>query len=177
MAQAAPSLVLFGPNRQGVLYSVDAQGTQLPMFADNVRKQKPQVQVFRILQNSLHHPIATSSSSSLSGTVTMTLNGQEIKMKPSWEGMQFSMSFESPAGKLTWRPTSWGNGMMLRDKSGTSLAKYVYYKLSGDPQLEIFVPLDDSFLDLVVTAAISVYENDKKSLKTVSKVVKAAAGV
>ncbi|KAK6373769.1 hypothetical protein LTS17_008262 [Exophiala oligosperma] len=99
----------------------------------------------------------------------MTLNGQEIKMKPSWEGMQFR--------KLTWRPTSWGNGMMLRDKSGTSLAKYVYYKLSGDPQLEIFVPLDDSFLDLVVTAAISVYENDKKSLKTVSKVVKAAAGV
>lgn len=67
--------------------------------------------------------------------------------------------------------------MMLRDKSGTLLAQYVYYKLSGDPRLEIFVQLNDYFLELVVTAAISVYENDKKSLKTVSQVVEAVAGL
>lgn len=115
--------------------------------------------------------------SNLSGTITMSIHGQEIKMKQRYEGLTPRLTFSGPFGEMKWKPTAWADGSELWDKEGVLLARYKYLKFSGDPKLEIFVQLDDRLLELVVTASVSVYVDEKKGLEIVSDVLEAVAGV
>lgn len=177
MPNPIPSLVLFGPDKEGALYSLDMNGRRSVLFSSKVNKSKPQLQMYRIVQGGLLHPLGTAAFSSLSGTITIAIHGQEIKMKDISESLQYSKSFPSPVGEMKWKPTGWGNGMELWDSAGVLLARYKYLKLSGDPQLEIFVQLNDYLLDTVVTAAVSIFVDEQRGLKIVSKVFGAVGGL
>ncbi|KEF55953.1 uncharacterized protein A1O9_07533 [Exophiala aquamarina CBS 119918] len=174
MSNSIPSLILYGPTGDGSLYTVDQANNRCVLFSSKVNESKPQLQMYRIVQGGLLQPLGTAAISSLSGSTVISIHGQEIKMKIKYESLTPTKSFTCPAGVMTWRSTSWGNGMELWDQAGVKLARYVYLKLSGDPKLEIFVPLNDMLLDLVVTAAVSLLVDDKKSLNIVAEVLGAA---
>jgi len=92
-------------------------------------------------------------------------------MKLKYESLTPTKSFPSPIGDLVWRASGWGNGMELWDQAGIKLARYIYLKFSGDPKLEMYVQLSDMHLDMVITAAVSLFVEDKKGLKIVGEVL------
>lgn len=57
----------------------------------------------------------------------------------------------------------------LWDVNKVMIARYRYF--TRDPVLEVFVPLDDYMLDLIVTAAVTVMVDDRKGLETVGKII------
>ena len=83
--------------------------------------------------------------------------------------MQYNKCFQGPTDLMKWRPTGLGNGMELWDQAGLMVARYTYLKFSGHPRLEILIRLNNFLLDLVATAAVSIYVDEKKGHKIVSK--------
>jgi hypothetical protein len=116
----------------------------------------------------------------LSGTTTLNIHGQQIKMKQSWEGMQYGKDVKTAGGTLKWRPGSGGTeefrdaqGILLaRGKMPGMLSKRVY-------PLGVFVPGDEFLLDLILACWVAILDCQKaegEEVEGVAEVVNALVG-
>ena len=82
---------------------------------------------------------------------------------------------------MKWK-TKMSGSLVLQDENKLNLARYVAssgFKGASSARLEILVPLDDYFLDVVVVmamAAAKMLEKDKKAVEAMGEVVGAIAG-
>jgi hypothetical protein len=180
--ESAPYLRFLGPSSRsdGVVYIKDARNdSQVPVFATKTSThQKPNLHIARILPNGDQVPFATATFSSSSGTIKISMGGQEITVKTNLNSGSGSKSFLSPQGEMKWKPTMSGTGYELFDQSKAKIAKYKTTSDSGmgEPKLEIFVPLDDSLVDMVVVTAVANHKMEEKEGKQVLKFLRHVAG-
>ena len=160
------------------------QGSAFPLFS-MTPTSFPQsgIQVSRVvgwnpaLQEA---PISEVRFHSLSTTnVDMQLHGQHLKIKN--DGFSSTYTMDDPrAGKLKWKSSS--KALELTDSAGTMLAKYQRKGAIGrsdGKRLDILIPCDDLFLDLIVVSALAVgrkREKDSKDAEAAGEVVSALAG-
>lgn len=72
-------------------------------------------------------------------------------------------------GKWRWKSDGWGVGEELWDGNGVKVARAQWYR--KPVSVEVFVPLGDAVLELVVLSALAVMAGDKKGLKIVGELV------
>ncbi|KAF2169941.1 hypothetical protein M409DRAFT_51728 [Zasmidium cellare ATCC 36951] len=156
--QAPAHLTFHGPDSQDQITATNISNIEIARFT--ITKST----LSRLLPSSKQQQICTYKHSSLSGTTTLkNFHGhQQIKIKQSWEGMQYGKDIKSPCGKWKWRPGS-GGCEELRDGKMV-LARG---KLSGgcrrrrEARLEVFVNGDRSVMDLILASwATMVKERD-----------------
>jgi hypothetical protein len=166
-------LTFNGPDSSNHFRALSPNGQLLAHFA--VSKDS----IWRISSQSPQQ-ICTSSRSSLSGTTTLNIHGQQIKMKQSWEGMQYGKDVKTAGGTLKWRPGSGGTeefrdaqGILLaRGKMPGMLSKRVY-------PLEVFVPGDEFLLDFILACWVAILDCQKaegEEVEGVAEVVNALVG-
>ena len=168
----APCLHFYGPDARNNFTAVASNGQLLAQFsvANNM--------IWRMSQNA--QQICTFKLSSLSGTTTLRLHGQEIKVKQSWEGMRYGKDIKTSAGTWKWRPGS-GSCEELTDGRGTLLARG---KLPGTLSkksypLEVFVSGDVFMLDLIFAtwvAMLDCHDAEGKEGGAIAEVVGAVLG-
>jgi hypothetical protein len=116
---------------------------------------------------------------SLSSTTDMSLRGQPVRMKMSQLSGNFTIECP-PMGKLKWHVNQLtGSSLELRDSSGGRLAqlKSAGFPGSGQRKLEILVPCDDFFVDLVLLSGMAAKILTKGVMDAASEVAQAVAGV
>jgi hypothetical protein len=171
--ETPPHLTFNGPDSSNHFRALSPKNQLLAHFA--VSKDS----IWRI-SSQPPQQICTFSRSSLSGTTTLNIHGQQIKMKQSWEGMQYGKDVKTAAGTLKWRPGSGGTeefrdaqGVILaRGKMPGMLSKRVY-------PLEVFVPGDEVLLDLILACWVAILDCQKaegKEVEGVAEVVGALVG-
>ena len=152
-----PCLTFHGPDSNEQFFALGPNGQQLAHFS--VTKKA----IARIWAP--HIPpqeFCTFHRSSLSGTTTLQLHGQEIKVRQSWEGLSYGRDVKTAAGTMKWRPGSSGTeefrdaqGILLaRGKLPGTLTKKVY-------PLEVFVPGDEFLLDLILACWVAILNCQK----------------
>lgn len=100
--------------------------------------------------------VATVSHHSVSGKTDMTVHGQKVTMRQSWEGMRSGKDLETPAGRFVWRTggSTFHSVEELTDE--ITKAKVASCRIptlgKGDRKLEILAPLDESLIDAVVAS-------------------------
>ena len=149
--EAIPCLRFCGPDSQNHFTAIDPNGNLLAQFAI------ANSSIWRLSQTP--QQICTFKRSSLSGTLTLQLYGQEIKVKQSWEGMRYGKDVKTPTGTWKWRPGS-GSCEELTDARGVLLARG---KLPGTLSkktypLEVFVPGDAFILDLILATWVGMLD-------------------
>lgn len=111
---------------------------------------------FRLHRNG--NTVATTSHNSITGTTKMTIHGQEVKMRQSWEGMRSGKDISTPVGKFAWRVggSSFHSTEELIEKStGATVASCRIPTLGkGDRKLKILIQRDDFVVDLAVASWI-----------------------
>lgn len=150
-----------------------------PLFSVRTSKtSKPNVVLYRGVAGPASS-IGNARFHALSSTTDLSLRGQKIDMK--MIQMSGNFSLECPRmGKLKWKLDQLtGSALELCGDSGRRLAQL---KSAGFPgaakkKLEIFVPCDDFFLDLVVLSAVVAKALTKAMTEAVFEVMQAAAGV
>ena len=154
LTTTAPYVTFCGPEN-GIIYQKDPSGQKIPRFAArNTSSKEKSIQ--RLMPNGSHVPVATSTTSTLSGTTKVSMQGSKFKMEPSWEGMAFRIDMKNtPVGHLRWWPDSVGHGMKLKDVGGSTLAAYQTKSWSGkELTMEIFAKGDDSLVEMIMVSAI-----------------------
>ncbi|KAF2096261.1 hypothetical protein NA57DRAFT_79028 [Rhizodiscina lignyota] len=141
-------------------------------------KKKKNVEIFRGTPDP-SRVFGDARFHSFSSSIQMTLRGQPIKMKMS--SMSSSFNFEChPMGKLKWAASqmSGSESLALHDHSGNKLARLKSAKSSGtgEKQLEILVPCDDFFIDLVLLSGMVAMTLTKTNEDSVMEVVQQLAG-
>jgi hypothetical protein len=173
--ETPPCLTFHGPDSNNHFLALSPSGQQLARFS--VTKDA----IWRTLAP--HMPpqqMCVFQRSSLSGTTTLQIHGQQIKMKQSWEGMQYGKDVNTAAGTMKWRPGSGGSeefrdaqGVLLaRGKMPGTLSKRIY-------PLEVFVAGDEFLLDLVLAYWVGMLDCQKaegKEAESVAEVVNALVG-
>ncbi|KAJ5320682.1 hypothetical protein PENANT_c073G09244 [Penicillium antarcticum] len=92
---------------------------------------------------------------SLSSKSHLTLHGQSIDMRLSQMSGHFSLQ-TSFTGRLKWKTNMLsGRILELHDTSGTKIATIQPSKTSGEKELEIYVPHDGQFLELVLLSGMT----------------------
>ncbi|KAJ5322021.1 uncharacterized protein N7506_011151 [Penicillium brevicompactum] len=111
-----------------------------------------------------------------SSKVRLTTHGQGMEMR--FSEMSGSATIQTPnMGKLKWKLDSMAlTTLELRDESGTKLAKYYSGKTSGEKVLEILVPHDVRFLELVLLSGFATKTLNKTALETSGEVFGAIVG-
>jgi hypothetical protein len=168
----APCLRFYGPDAQNNFEAIDLNGQLLAQFsvANNM--------IWRMSQNP--QQICTFKRSSLSGTTTLQLHRQEIKVKQSWEGMRYGKDIKTSTGTWKWRPGDGsceeltdGRGVLLaRGKLPGTLSKKTY-------SLEVFISGDVSMLDLIFAtwvAMLDCQDTEEKEGEAIAGVVGAVLG-
>lgn len=117
--------------------------------------------------------IGTAKFHSISGKIDISLHGQEMLVKTS--GLSSTYGFIAPnAGKLKWKQDALtGTGLDLVDEAGVKLAKFKPGK-----RLDLLVPCNDYFLDMIILSGISVARmlGKKETADAIGEVIAAAAG-
>jgi hypothetical protein len=173
--ETPPCLTFHGPDSNKHFFALSPNGQQLAHFS--VTKDA----IWRTLAP--HMPpqqMCTFHQSSLSGTTTLQIHDQQIKMKQSWEGMQYGKDVKTAAGTLKWRPGS-GGTEEFRDAQGVLLARG---KMPGTLSekiypLEVFVPGNEFVLDLILACWVGMLDCRKaegKEAEGVAEVVNALVG-
>ncbi len=121
-------------------------------------------------------PVANGTfGGTLSTSVTINAHGETIKIKTNEFALTDSYEFQNAMGKFKWKGDSIAkNTMALTDGSGMTLAR-----LTPGERLEVLVPCDDRFLDLVVIsglAAAGIKSKDKKEGDIIEGVLEAVLG-
>ncbi|KAF2163472.1 hypothetical protein M409DRAFT_26084 [Zasmidium cellare ATCC 36951] len=145
-ANNPPCLSFHGPDKQGHIRAINSNNQEVAHFIAS------KTSLTRAL-GSNHQQICTFNRSHLASCTTIHIHGQQVKVKQTWESMQYGKDVETPTGRLTWRA---GNGGYeeLRDGSKTLLARG---KLPGTfgsrpALLEVFVDGDEVLLDLILAS-------------------------
>ncbi|KAK4501103.1 hypothetical protein PRZ48_006909 [Zasmidium cellare] len=148
-ASSQPCLIFQGPDKQGHITAVNSAQQEVAHFI--VRNNT----LARILGSSQQN-ICTFNRSHLSSTTSVSIHGQQIKVKQTWESMQYGKDVETPTGLLTWRAGS-GGYEELRDGSKTLLARGKMPGTFGSKPalLEVFVSGDDVLLDMILATWVS----------------------
>ena len=118
--------------------------------------------------------------SSWSGTNTLQLHGREVRIKQSWEGMQYGKDIQSPVGKFKWRPGT-GGFEELRDSTGSLVARGKLKGMLGkkNSPLEVYVSGDAFLLDLILsswTVMLDIRGDEAKETEAVAEVFGALVG-
>ena len=149
----------------------------LPLFSFRRNKSKPNIIVHRIGAGNapiLETFIGDASVSASTSSVKINLQGQAIKLKIN-EMTLSSYNFTSSMGKFKWKSDSLaGNAIALTDGSSMKLARY----MPGE-RLEVLVPCDDHFLDLVVVTALSaaaIMKKDGENAEAAGEIISALLG-
>lgn len=100
--------------------------------------------------------VVKASRSMLSGKTDMTVLGQPVTVRQSWEGMRSGKDLDTPKGKFEWRTggSTLHSVEELTDKrTGTKVAscRIPSFK-KGDMKLEILAPLDEFLIDTIVAS-------------------------
>lgn len=173
--ETSPCLTFHGPDSNTHFFALSPNGQQLAQFS--ITKNA----IWRILAP--HMPpqqICTLHRSSLSGTTTLEIHGQQIKVRQSWEGLSYGKDVKTAAGTMKWRPGSGGTeefrdaqGILLaRGKLPGTLSKKVY-------PLEVFVPGDEFLLDLILACWVAILDCQKaegKDAEAAGEIVNALVG-
>ncbi|KAF7558074.1 hypothetical protein G7046_g5877 [Stylonectria norvegica] len=168
--------------QDGKLQLVHTTGSPVgdpPLYCIAVSDKRPNIVFYRGIpgpSNAIAHGDLHLLSSS---TSTLSLRGQTFAMKMSQ--LSESISFEyQQMGRLKWKPSAMtGTSLELYDKSGLKLAKFGSSGILkfGEKKLEMFVPCDGQFVELVVFSALAARELKKASDEVASEVIQAVAGV
>ncbi|KAK0104371.1 hypothetical protein ONS95_004667 [Cadophora gregata] len=147
-----------------------------PIFTIVTSKSKPNVSVFRghpIPENRIGDAIMHTFSS----TINLNHRGQTATLR---EGsLSGNFTLVSPAGKFKWTVNQiTGSGWELKDAAVMKLAsmRSAGFPGSGERKLELFVPCDDLFLELIVLSAITAKTSQKDTVEAVGEVVGAVVG-
>lgn len=151
--------------------------TAFPLFTfTKSKKSKPNLFVHRIGAGIAAVPqtlVGDATYHTLESSVSLTLHGQLTKMKlrDSMDGYKF----EHAVGKFKWKSDSIAaNAMALSDGGGMTLARF-----QVGERLDILVPCEDLFLDLVVVsglAAAAMKAKDAKNTEIIGEVIGGLAG-
>lgn len=112
--QSSICLTLQGPDAEGHIRAFDSLNVEVFRFVvakDSVYCVAPNEQQIC----AIHHRF-------LSGTHTLEMHGQKIKIKQSWEGMQYGKDIHTQSGVLKWRPANAGHEE-LHDANKNILAR------------------------------------------------------
>ncbi|GIZ43553.1 hypothetical protein CKM354_000677500 [Cercospora kikuchii] len=164
-----PCLIFQGPDSQGSGRVVDLAQRELAQFT------KTKNAIYRSGKQ-----VCTFKHSSMSGTTTLQFEKLEIKMKQTWESLQYGKDIKTPTGTLQWRAGS-GGYEELRNEQKVLLARG---KLPGTlwskhSDLEIYVPGDELLLDLIISLWVSMLKikaGDDVTEKVADGVVEALVG-
>ncbi|KAK7408715.1 hypothetical protein QQX98_009131 [Neonectria punicea] len=150
-----------------------------PMYSIKVsQSSKPNVVVSRGLmspQSTVGHAIFHMFFST---TSELSVRGQPIPLKASHFSGKFTMDVPG-IGRFKWKPNQLtGTSFELYDGAGMKLAKLGSAGLLafGEKKLELMVPCDDFFLDLVLLSAMSVKEMSKIATEAVGEASSAVVG-
>jgi hypothetical protein len=122
--------------------------------------------------------ICSFKHSSLSGSTTMDVHGQKVKVEQSWEGMQYGKNVKSPHGTLKWRAGS-GGLQELRDGQDVIARGKLPGLSRSEPYLEIFIAADEFTMDMIISSWITMLDCQKsegEQLGALAEVVGAIAG-
>ena len=171
------ALTLYGPDKQGIIYRHDSSNIKTPVFVVSTQSSKPQLRLARILPNGLHQPLGTAASSSFSGTTTIVLHGEELKMRLKSESLQYWNTVTLPDGQeMRWKSDKWGTGKDLEDSARVKVAHYGRCKLFGDARMEIFVPASDWLVEFIVVSATALSGEDRRGLEMAGNILGAVTG-
>lgn len=99
-----------------------------------------------------------------------------MKMKPGTLSSNQSFTYP-PVGKMKWKSNFMGTALELFDTGADrKLARYkLKFSGSGGKRLELFVPCDDLFLDLVVLSGVAAAAKDLEQAKAAAKIADAVS--
>ncbi|CAG8039279.1 unnamed protein product [Penicillium salamii] len=111
-----------------------------------------------------------------SSKIHLTIHGQPTEMR--FSEMSGNSSFPTPSmGKLKWKLDSMSTKKMdLLDESGRKLAKVHSGKASGEKILDILIPHDIFFLEVVLLSAWANKAQNKTALEASGEVIGAVLG-
>lgn len=142
------------------------------------KNHKPQVVLFQG-DASAHNSIGEASISSISSKIKASLRGHHFIIKESNLSGNFTI-MDPQRGDLKWHTDFLlGRALELRDLQGMVLAKLKTQGFPGSKQkkLEIYVPHDNNFLDLVVLTGFVAKSAEKADADGLVEVAGAVAGV
>lgn len=100
--------------------------------------------------------IASASHHRITGTTDLTIHGQSVKMRQSWEGMRDGKDISSPWGEFVWRTggsTFRATEDLIEKRTGARVASCRIPSLGkGNRQLEVLLPREDVVVDLAVAS-------------------------
>lgn len=173
--ETPPCLTFHGPDDNKQFFARGSNGQQLAHFI--ITKDA----ISRVWSPVMPpQQICTLHRSSLSGSTTLQLHGQQIKVKQSWEGLSHGHDVKTAAGTMKWRPGSSGTEE-FKDAQGIVLARgKMPGSLSGKVYpLEVFVPGDEFLLDLILACWVAILNCQKaegKEAEAAGEVVNALVG-
>ena len=129
-------------------------------FAKTSSSKRPNIRLYKYGQQE----VFTSSDHTWSGKIDLMVNGQPMDMKASQLSGNCSI-YHPRLGELKWKvPQLIGTTAHLSDSQGTQIATLKSNKVRGMGQkvIELRVPCDSMFLDLVVGTAFAVMKANKE---------------
>ncbi|KAG4413587.1 hypothetical protein IFR04_013289 [Cadophora malorum] len=148
-----------------------------PVFTIVTSTSKPNVSIFRGHADPANK-LGDAIMHTFSSTIDLNHRGQTASLKEN--SLSGNFTLVSPIGKFKWGVNQiTGTGLELKDSSGTKLAslRSAGFPGSGERKLELVVPVDDIFLELIVLSAMTAKTSQKGTNDAVGEVVSAVAGV
>jgi hypothetical protein len=150
-----------------------SRNTQL-FTVTNSKEAKPNVVIYRgdPLPGNI---IGTAALSSMSSTSELSLRGRPMKMKASQLSGNYTVECP-PMGRLKWKVDQLtAKSMELVDESGWTLAKL--RPTGKEKVLEILVPCDDFFVELVLLSGMAAKAGTKGQMEIASEIIQGIVGV
>lgn len=179
-----PQVLTFRPSPDGqkvTLIQREGYNDTTPLYTLTTSKTtKLNFQLCRVVATStgLQQTVVGSASFyGLSSSVELNLHGQCIKMKPGTLSGNQKFTYP-PTGEMKWKSSFVGSTYELFDSSADrKLARYkLKFSGSGGKRLELLVPCDDYFLDLIVLSGVAAAAKDQQSAIDASKIASAVSG-
>jgi hypothetical protein len=143
-----------------------------------VENTQPNISIFQGAPGA-SNTIGDSHFTLLSSTTNLTLRGKHIRLKRSQLSGDFTLDCV-PLGTWKWtvnKPT--GSSMKLCDNFGIKLAEYKSVGISkpGEKRLEILVPCDKFFVELVVLSVVTAKSVIKTTDNAILEGLEAITGI
>jgi hypothetical protein len=141
-------------------------------------KAKPNVLIYRGDPDA-RNITGRANFHSMSSTADLALGGHQMSLKMSQTSGNFSLG-GAPFGKLKWKVNQLtGGSLELYDSSGVKLALMKSTGLlgMGVKKIEILVPCNDLFVDLIVLSGMSAKAYKRAMDDAAAEVIDAIAGI